>query len=81
MQKPLTKRSQKKPGLQEPAPGQHTPPIGAQLNLFGQRNIPGLPGHGGPEVAVKRVPGGMTTRILGGKPLICMGVAPGPAVG
>ena len=58
-------RSQKNPAAQEPAPGQHTPPIGAQLNLLGQRKCPGLPGHGGPEVAVRCVPDGMTTVVPG----------------
>ena len=51
------KRSQNVPAPQAPAPGQHTPPSGAQLNLLGHRKKPGWLGHGGPDVAVSLVPG------------------------
>ena len=60
-----TNRSQKVPGAQAPTPGQHTPPTGAQLNRFGHRKKPGLPGQGGPLVAVKRVPGWITINVPG----------------
>ena len=51
-----TNLSQNDPALQAPTV-QHTPPSGAQLNLFGQRKKPGFPGQGGPCVAVNCVPG------------------------
>src|SRR5712691_5324036 len=66
MQAPATNKSQNKPGPQLPAPGQQTAPIGAQLNLLGQRNMPGAPGHGGPDVAVNCVPGGISSGVRGG---------------
>lgn len=59
--------SQNEPALQAPAPGQHTPPSGAQLNPLGHRKKPGLPGQGvPPPTALKIVPGGRLNGVLGG---------------
>jgi hypothetical protein len=68
--------SQANPGPQEFAPGQHTPPTGAQLNLLGQRKKPGCIGHGGPVTAVNCVPGGMTIVVPGRTVIITTGLAP-----
>ena len=68
--------SQANPGPQEFAPGQHTPPTGAQLNLLGQRKKPGCIGHGGPVTAVNCVPGGMTIMVPGRIVIITTGLAP-----
>ena len=80
-QLPPTNASQNVPALQLPAPGQHTPPAGAQVNSLGQRKNPGLPGQGGPDVAVRFVPGGMTMTVLGAIVIICTGARPAPAAG
>ncbi len=73
----LTNKSQNVPALQMPAPGQHTPPAGAQLNLFGHRKNPGWPGQGGPVVAVNSVPGSMVSFVFGAIVMYCTTV-PGP---
>jgi hypothetical protein len=70
MQAPRTNTSQKVPPLQEWAPLQQTPPSGAQVNLFGQRKKPGLPGQGGPCTCVSCVPGGITMMVLGGTDVV-----------
>src|SRR5260370_41574930 len=67
---------QASPGPQEPAPGQHTPPTGAQLNLLGQRKKPGCIGHGGPEIAVNCVSGGITIVVPRRTVIITTGLAP-----